>query len=147
MGLIDSPQFDDRGQIIEEMPEHEPDRRRRRFRLTIAGLLALNVLLVLSLLISDAQPIVRMTGAATIRGQVVDEQGRPLAEAHVYVEGMAFSVVTDADGQFVIEQVPVDDVVLVVGVTPQPPQFIDIVVRVQGEQNIGQVVYRAASDE
>jgi sugar lactone lactonase YvrE len=57
--------------------------------------------------LATEEGLVRLLGrGGGLRGVVVDAQGRPVAEAEVVVAGTAFRAVTDAQGQYVLEDLP-----------------------------------------
>jgi hypothetical protein len=122
MTLTDSPQFGNE----QEEPQESPPPRRSPLRIVIL-ILAASVLVGAGLLL-----VARLdfggqnTGTATVQGQIVTAQGDPVPDVYVYIEGLTTMIVTDDSGTFSITSAPQGRLVLVVGVTPEPPQFIDI---------------------
>jgi len=155
MSLTNSPKFEDEFENAPldpsapsggEPDQPPPTRSKRRTRILI-GVLAALVLVSGLLLVANrrANPASVNAGSATIHGQVVNPQGAAVSNASVYVEGMESSVTTDASGAFSISGAPGGQVVIVVGVTPESPQFVTVNVGANDTNDVGQIVYQVGS--
>ncbi|MEO8396832.1 MAG: carboxypeptidase regulatory-like domain-containing protein [Chloroflexota bacterium] len=153
MSLTDSPKFEDE---LDNSPPVQPPSstggsdeqppsasRRRRTRVVIGVLAGLVLITGLMLVLQrGSTPEVRV-GSASIRGQVVDSQGKGVANAVVFVEGMSVSVTTGENGTFSISGVPGGQLVIVVGVTPEAPHFVTVSVGASDSKDVGQIVYES----
>jgi hypothetical protein len=111
-----------------------------RIVLAVLGLVIIVNLTILILRQSQSAPPAP-TGSATILGQVVNPAGTPVFDAFIYIEGMVEYARTRDDGSFVIEEVPAGNVELVIGVTPDPPQFYPLQISEGEVLSLGRVEY------
>lgn len=79
----------------------------------------------------SAAPAVTQSGKRTVKGKVVDSTGEPLIGVSVVIKGTTMGNVTDLDGNFSIENVA-DDNVLVLSYVGYLPQEIPV----KGKNNI-----------
>ncbi|MEJ2147906.1 MAG: carboxypeptidase regulatory-like domain-containing protein [Chloroflexota bacterium] len=136
MSLTDSPElayYEDG-----KPPEQEPPFWQKHWTKVLIGLLgiAMLVLLVVRIVPTGGG---QTHGSGAVAGQVVDAFGRPLDGIQVYVDGAGTETTTGSDGRFTLESVPAGSQYLVVGVTPEPPQFIPVEVPVNGKAEVGQL--------
>jgi hypothetical protein len=112
MSLKDSPSLQDFSPV---MPEPRPQSQGRKRSWIVIGVLAVIVLAMgtLMFLRSDSGAILRGTGS--ISGRVMDTQGNLLYDAEVFVGDGQKSTRTDANGNFLLQDVPVGSHVLVAG--------------------------------
>jgi hypothetical protein len=128
MSLSDSPQF---GDELESPQDSPPPVKRSRTRIVMIVLAAAVLIGAGALLLTNINIGSQTTGTATVQGQIVSAEGDPVPDVYVSIEGLTTMVVTDESGAFSISSAPQGRLVLVIGVTPEPPQFIDI--EVQGD--------------
>lgn len=150
MSLTNSPQFEDG--FEETFPEQlvtdggslepQPSPPRRWTRALIVGLTLLIMIGGLLLVLRQGSPPVARVGSAAIHGQIVNLQGTGVPDAVVFVEGMNSSVTTGEGGVFSITGAPDGILVIVVGVTPEAPQFATFSVGVNTTNDLGQIVYQ-----
>jgi CarboxypepD_reg-like domain len=153
MSLTNSPKFEDDldsappeqppsgGESNQEPPPSAPKRWTRLVMIVLAALVLLSGLL---LVLGRGSTPETKTGSATIRGQVVNAQGGGVSNAIVYLEGMQTSVITDQSGAFTISGAPDGPQVIVVGITPEAPHFVNVSVQPNATKDVGQIVYQAA---
>lgn len=120
---------------------------KRRWTLGVIALLTVLVIVNITVLVVRQSPSTSstVTTNAAVFGVVVNTAGEPVPDAVVYIEGMGQSVTTDDTGSFTLRPVPIGDVELVIGVTPDPPQFYTVNVPDNDIQNVGQMVYDLAN--
>ena len=155
MSLTNSPKFED--EFNAQPPDNpppsggEPDQQppsapQRWTRILIGVLAALLLISGLLLVVGGRGGTSEVSsGSATIQGHVVNSRGSAVTNAIVFVEGMASSVTTDGNGSFSIRGAPSGQVVIVVGVTPEAPHFVNIAVAANGIADVGQIVYQPGS--
>ena len=138
MTMTDSPklEYHESGKPPEEKPPVD-SRQVTRMAIVVLGVAVLLSGLVLVLSRSGA---LERTGSATINGMIVDSAGAPVTDAVVYVEGMTVNAFTDSSGSFSISDAPSGQIILVVGVTPEPPRFYDYSVEAQATTDVGQIL-------
>ena len=154
MSLTNSPKFeDDLDSAPPEQPppsggesdqERPPSASKRWTRVVMIVLAALVLLSGLLLVLGRGNTPEVKAGSATIRGHVVNAQGRGVSNAIVYLEGMQTSAITDQSGAFTISGAPGGIQVIVVGVTPEAPHFVNVSVEPNATKDVGQIVYQAA---
>ena len=155
MSLTNSPKFEDEfNNALSDQstpsggePNQPPPSRSKRWTRVLIGVLVALVLVSGLLLVANrrANPVGVDAGSATIHGQVVNSEGAAVSNASVYVEGMGSSVTTDASGVFSISGAPNGQIVIVVGVTPESPQFVTVNVGANDTNDVGQIVYQVGS--
>lgn len=98
-------------QVSQEKPREKP-KTPSRLRIVLFGLGVLVVVLaVINLTVTAVLPSVG--GAGSIRGNVVNLQQTPVP-AEVYILGMDIAATTDANGDFLLNNVPVGEVRLII---------------------------------
>jgi hypothetical protein len=80
------------------------------------------------------------SGSAIIKGKLVDETGVAIPNAVVYIEGMISNTTSDEQGEFSIANAPAGQQYLVVGVTPEPPEFIALTLISHETRDLGSIV-------
>ena len=152
MPLSDSPRFDademdaplGAGPLPEPAPEAKPPTKRPRWTRILIGVLVIAIVFSGALFVlMRTRPVTETrAGSSTIQGIVVDTQGDPIPDAQVYVEGMESEVRTDARGAFAINNAPSGQVMVVVGVTPEPPFFLSVNVGTGDTNDVGEIAYQ-----
>jgi hypothetical protein len=112
----------------------------RIIMIVLVVIIAVNIILLL-VRGGDEQEVVT-EGTASIVGTIINTDGAPIADAIIFIEGMLTSVTTDARGDFLIDNAPVGNVQLVIGVTPMPPQFQGLVTQDNQTTDVGTITYR-----
>ena len=153
MSLSESPKFDQEAENAsledkrpaEPTPESKPPSGRPHWTRIAIAALALAIIIMGALYVvghTGGGTSETRTGSVTIHGLVVDPQGLPIPNAVVYVEGMEVEVSTDARGSFTIEKAPAGKLIVVVGVTPEAPQFLVVTVGADNFSDVGRIVYQ-----
>jgi hypothetical protein len=139
MSLTDSPDLT----YYEEgkPPEQEPSFLKQHWTKVVIGVLGVVLLVMLGTRMVSGSGSAQRTG--DVAGQVVDMSGRPVQGVQVYVDGGQVETNTDTNGQFALEAVPAGSQYLVIGVTPEPPQFIAVEVPADGQADLGQLTLGA----
>jgi Carboxypeptidase regulatory-like domain len=154
MSLTDSPSFGDGSENVpleEQPPSNQtpepklPVGRNRWTRIVIAVLFLAVLVTGLVFMLERTATSGIQVGSVTVIGQVVDSNGNPIPNAQVYVEGMDYAVTTDQSGNFAINGAPDGQVVVVVGVTPQPPHFEVVNAQENDTKDLGQIVVQLPS--
>lgn len=110
MSLNNSPSFES----LSTGTEDATKRGKRRIWILIAALFVVVLILgAVNLLQSDVGKGLLVNGS--ISGRVVDGNGDVLQEAEAFIEGGNISTFTDANGRFLLENVPSREHNLVVG--------------------------------
>jgi len=110
MSLNNSPSFESLSTGTEDAPKWG----KRRIWILIAVLFVVVLILgAVNLLQSDVGK--GLLGNGSISGRVVDGNGDVLQEAEAFIEGGNISTFTDANGRFLLENVPSGEHNLVVG--------------------------------
>lgn len=135
MSMTDSPD-------LEYYPDGKPPTPEKRSIRPTTIIIALLAVAVVGLLAFNFLPEAGFGGgqSGSISGQVVTPSGTPIPDVILYVEGALDTAVTGADGRFTLPSVPAGAGTLVLGVTPDPPQFRDITVSPQQNTDLGSVV-------
>jgi hypothetical protein len=136
MSLTDSPDLE----YYEDgkPPEQEPPFLQQHWAKFVIGALGIALLTMLAArVVSPGGGLSHATGA--VAGQVVDGFGRPLDGIQVYVDGAGTETNTGPDGRFRLASIPAGSQYLVIGVTPEPPQFIPVEVPANGQAEVGQL--------
>jgi hypothetical protein len=94
---------------------------------------ALSTLVLSMLLLAPAALSYAAQDLGSIRGRVVDKEGRPVVSATVAVAGSTLSATTDADGRFVIEEVPTGSYRLEASCTGFTGEIVDPITVAGGE--------------
>ncbi len=103
MSLSSSPKLQEYKDGIPERPK-DPSARRKAFRIALLVLLLL-VIAAAGIKFAGSQTAMLLVGKGEVKGQVVDEQGRPLA-AVVYLFGVDKPVQANENGEFIYEGAP-----------------------------------------
>ncbi len=135
MSMTDSPD-------LEYYPDGKPPTPEKRSIRPTTAIIAVLALAVVVLMALNFLPGGTLTSGqvGSVSGQVINASGTPLPDVILYVEGSLDTAVTGTDGRFTLPAVPAGAGTLVMGVTPDPPQFRDISVSPQQNTELGSMV-------
>ncbi len=142
MSLIDSPDLEDFEDGLP--PEEKPSLIRlnwMRILIVTLGIIVAGVGLVSVLINADF-----LGGHGGIQGQVIDRHGNPVSGAEIHVSEFDGWGESDAQGFFLVKEIPAGDQIVVVVVTPMPdtaPEVVDVEI-LRGETiDLGVITYQA----
>jgi hypothetical protein len=110
MALSNSPSLD---QYKKGAPQAPKENTRKKYLLRALITLLLLVLVVDAIIVMNSRDVALLTGRGDVKGQVVDGKGNGL-QVTVFVFGVDKPVETDAEGNFIYENVPAGARLLIV---------------------------------
>ncbi|MCS7011153.1 MAG: carboxypeptidase-like regulatory domain-containing protein [Anaerolineales bacterium] len=141
MGLSSSPSLQEYQHGIPEKPK-DPAAHRRVYRLILLVLLLIT-LVGLVFRFAGSQTVMLLAGRGDVRGQVVDEQGRPLS-AEVYLFGVDRPVLADAEGKFLYKGAPAGKRNLIIAFNGTA-QELSVEIRAGEVTDVGKIVFLVAT--